>query len=64
MATANHARSETVERVLHEQGHGRRKPPVPPDYDDEVTAETISRLNKVVSDDEFVGYKDISGPAW
>jgi hypothetical protein len=64
MAAAKQVRSQTERRVHHEQGHGRRKPPIPPDYDDEITVETISRLNKIVSDDEFVDYKDISGPAW
>jgi hypothetical protein len=40
------------------------QPPIQPDYDDEITVETISRLNNIVSDDEFVDYKDIFGPAW
>lgn len=33
-------------------------------YDDDVTPEKIAQLNKIVSDDEFVGYKVISGPGW
>ena len=56
-------------------GKGKRKvalkvPPqkrtkrAPTDYDDEITKDTITKLNKVVSDDEFDGHDTISGPAW
>jgi bifunctional DNA-binding transcriptional regulator/antitoxin component of YhaV-PrlF toxin-antitoxin module len=36
----------------------------PPDYEDEITQETISRLNKIIPDDEFSDCTTISGPAW
>jgi len=35
-----------------------------PDYDDEITQETISRLNKIIPDDEFSDCTTVSGPAW
>ncbi len=41
-----------------------RTPPKLPDYEDEITEETISRLNQIVSDDEFSDWTIVSGPAW
>ena len=42
----------------------KRTKRAPTDYDDEITAETIAKLNKVVSDDEFDDHDTVSGPAW
>jgi pilus assembly protein CpaF len=35
-----------------------------PNYEDEITQETISRLNKIIPDDEFSDCTTVSGPAW
>lgn len=33
-------------------------------YDDEITREDIDKMNEIVSDNDFVGYKVVSGPGW
>jgi len=33
-------------------------------YDDEITPEILASMNEVVSDDDFVGYEVVDGPAW
>jgi hypothetical protein len=42
----------------------KQAPTATPGYDDEVTRETINKLNKVVGDDEFLDHETHSGPAW
>ena len=33
-------------------------------YNDEVTPETITKMNEVVDDQEFDDYETVAGPAW
>jgi len=42
----------------------QRRSSCSPDYEDEITQETILRLNKTIPDDEFSDCTTISGPAW